>query len=226
MRILLVEDEAKAAEYIKVGLSQNGYIVDTADNGEDGLHMAQECKYDLVILDIMLPKMDGWEVLTQLRTKDKNTPVLILTARDAVDDRVQGLNLGGDDYLAKPFAFSELLARANALLRRGKQQQTDIIKIADLEVDIIKHKVRRNTKRVELSPKEFSLLSLFVRRQGQVLSRTVIAEQVWDMNFDSDTNIVDVAVKRLRDKIGDDNHRLIHTIRGLGYVFEDRGVTA
>ncbi|MDO8954555.1 MAG: heavy metal response regulator transcription factor [Gammaproteobacteria bacterium] len=222
MRILLVEDERKAAEYIKIGLSQSGYIVDTADNGEDGLFLAQEHDYDAIILDIMLPKLDGWSVLMQLRVEDKNTPVLLLTARDALDDRVQGLNLGADDYLVKPFAFSELLARVQALLRRGKKQQVQVLKVYDLEVDLVKHKVRKKGKRIELSPKEFALLALFVRRQGQVLSRTVIAEQVWDMNFDTDTNLVDVSIKRLRDKIDDGPNKLIHTIRGLGYVFEDR----
>jgi len=222
MRILLVEDENKAAEYIKIGLSQSGYIVDTADNGEDGLFLALEHDYDAIILDIMLPKLDGWTVLTQLRHEDKTTPVLLLTARDALDDRVQGLNLGADDYLVKPFAFSELLARVQALLRRGKNQQVETLKVSDLEIDLIKHKVKKQGKRIELSPKEFALLALFVRRQGQVLSRTVIAEQVWDMNFDTDTNLVDVSIKRLRDKIDDGRNKLIHTVRGLGYVFEDR----
>lgn len=222
MRILLVEDEKKASEYIKMGLSQSGYIVDTADNGQDGLYLAKEHDYDAIILDIMLPKLDGWSVLTQLREEDKSTPVLLLTARDALDDRVQGLNLGADDYLVKPFAFSELLARVQALLRRGKKQQVQVLKVFDLEIDLVKHKVRKKGKRVELSPKEFALLALFVRRQGQVLSRTVIAEQVWDMNFDTDTNLVDVSVKRLRDKIDDGKNKLIHTVRGLGYVFEDR----
>jgi two-component system copper resistance phosphate regulon response regulator CusR len=221
MRILLVEDEKKASEYIKIGLSQAGYIVDLADNGQDGLFLAQEHDYDAIILDIMLPILDGWTVLTQLRQTDKTTPILLLTARDALDDRVQGLNLGADDYLVKPFAFSELLARVQALLRRGKKQQIEVLKVSDLEIDLVKHKVKKKGKRIELSPKEFALLALFVRRQGQVLSRTVIAEQVWDMNFDTDTNLVDVSIKRLRDKV-DGNHKLIHTVRGLGYVFEDR----
>ncbi len=167
----------------------------------------------------MLPKINGWEVLSRIRKKDKTTPIILLTARDEVDDRVKGLNMGADDYLVKPFAFSELLARVYALLRRGKQQQEDCLFVADLEIDLLKHKVKRVDQIIELTPREFALLVLFVRRKGQVLSRLVIAEQVWDINFDSDTNLVDVAVKRLRDKLG--QPRLIHTVRGVGYVFNE-----
>lgn len=224
MRILVIEDEAKAAQFVKKGLTESGYTVDIAHDGEEGLFMALETDYQLIILDIMLPKRDGWYVLEKFRQQNHMTPILLLTARDAVDDRVKGLNLGADDYLPKPFVFSELLARVQALLRRGGNiQQNDILKIADLEIDLIKHRVTRKGKRIELSPKEFSLLSLLMRRQGQTLSRTVIAEQVWDMNFDSDTNIVDVAVKRLRNKIDDPfSKKLIHTARGIGYVLEER----
>jgi two-component system copper resistance phosphate regulon response regulator CusR len=222
MRILLIEDEEKASQYIKLGLTESGFVVDVADNGQDGLFMAEEVRYDLIILDIMLPVMDGWTVLQKIRAKDKTIPILLLTARDAVDDRVQGLNFGADDYLVKPFVFSELLARIHALLRRGRQQQTQIMKIADLEIDFLKRKVKRGGKRIVLSPKEFNLLSLLVRHKGQTLSRTFISEQVWDINFDSDTNIVDVAIKRLRAKIGDSGeNKLIRTVRGLGYVFEE-----
>ncbi len=224
MRLLVVEDEDKAAQFLKKGLGEAGYVVDTAANGMDGLYMAQEVDYDLIILDIMLPKMDGWTVLEALRRADNETPVLLLTARDGVEDRVKGLNLGADDYLVKPFVFSELEARVHALLRRGKaHQHTNVLSLDNLELDLVQHKVTRGGKRIVLSPKEFSLLSLLLRRQGQVLSRTVIAEQVWDMNFDSDTNVVDVAVKRLRSKVDDPfESKLIHTARGIGYVMETR----
>ncbi|MBN1684207.1 MAG: heavy metal response regulator transcription factor [Gammaproteobacteria bacterium] len=222
MHILLVEDEEKASQYIKMGLSEHGFLVDLADNGRDGLFMAKEVPYDLIILDIMLPMIDGWTVLKKIRIEDKTTPILLLTARDAVDDRVKGLNFGADDYLVKPFVFSELLARIQALLRRGKQQQVDRIKVSDLEIDLVKRKIKRHGKRVDLSSKEFNLLLLLVRHQGETLSRTYIAEQVWDMNFDSDSNIVDVAIKRLRAKIGDSGDRkLIHTVRGSGYLIEE-----
>lgn len=221
MRLLLVEDEKKSREYIRDGLRQNGYLVDVADNGQDGVFLAKENSYDLIVLDIMLPKINGWDVLKQIRMQDQITPIIFLTARDAVEERVQGLTLGADDYLIKPFAFLELLARIQALLRRGKVQQIEVVVIKDLEVDLVKHKVKKAGKRIVLSPKEFYLLSLFIKRQGQVLSRTIIAELVWDINFSSDTNVVDVAVKRLRDKISDnEGNRLIHTVRGFGYMFE------
>jgi len=223
MRILIVEDEKKTSAYLKKGLSENGFIVDVADQGEDGLRCSLRIDYDLVILDIMLPKQDGWSVIAEIRRSGKQTPVLFLTARDTVQDRVKGLELGADDYIVKPFAFSELLARVRSILRRGPTRQPEILRITDLEIDLLRHKAIRGGKRLDLTPKEFSLLSFLVRRTGEVLSRTLIAEQVWDMNFDSDTNVVDVAVRRLRRKVDDSfTKKLIHTIRGVGYILEDR----
>jgi len=223
VRILIVEDEKKTSAYLKKGLSENGFIVDVADQGEDGLRCALRIDYDLVILDIMLPKQDGWSVIAEIRRSGKQTPVLFLTARDTVQDRVKGLELGADDYIVKPFAFSELLARVRSILRRGPTRQSEILRIADLEIDLLRHKAIRGGKRLDLTPKEFSLLSFLVRRTGEVLSRTLIAEQVWDMNFDSDTNVVDVSVRRHRRKVDVSfTKKLIHTIRGVGYILEDR----
>ena len=223
MRVLVVEDEKKTHEYLKKGLSENGFVVDIAANGEDGLHLALTGDYDLIVLDVMLPDRDGWSIVGEIRRNGKQTPVLFLTARDAVQDRVKGLESGADDYLVKPFAFSELLARARSLLRRGPARQLERLRLADLEIDLIRHKASREGKPVDLAPKEFALLSLLVRRTGEVLSRTLIAEQVWDMNFDSDTNVVDVAVRRLRQKIDEPFvKKLVHTVRGVGYVLEDR----
>ncbi len=223
MRILIIEDEPKTTDFLAKGLKENGYSVDCADNGLDGLSALEENNYDLAILDVMLPKLDGWSVLSVLRSKDIQTRVLLLTARDSVEDRVKGLELGADDYLVKPFAFSELLARSRSLLRRGTAADIQTIRCADLEIDTIKHRVTRNNQRIELTPKEFQLLLLLARSPGEVFSRTVIAEQVWDMNFDSDTNVVDVAIRRLRTKIDDPfQNKLIHTIRGVGYAFEQR----
>ena len=223
MKLLIVEDDTKTRTYLKQGLTEQGFVVDVAANGVDGSHMALTEDYDLVILDVMMPGMDGWEVLAQLR-RDKETPVLFLTARDKVEDRVRGLELGADDYLVKPFAFAELVARIRTLLKRGKTREPDTLQLADLEVDLLRRKVTRAGQRIDLTAKEFALLSLLLRRQGEVLSRTMIAAQVWDMNFDSDTNVVEVAIRRLRAKIDDDfTPRLIHTLRGLGYVMEDRG---
>ena len=223
MRILIVEDEKKTSAYLKKGLSENGFIVDVADQGEDGLRCALRIGYDLVILDIMLPKQDGWSVIAEIRRSGKQTPVLFLTARDTVQDRVKGLELGADDYIVKPFAFSELLARVRSILRRGPTRQSEILRIADLEIDLLRHKAIRGGKRLDLTPKEFSLLSFLVRRTGEFLSRTLIAEQVWDMNFDSDTNVVDVSVRRHRRKVDVSfTKKLIHTIRGVGYILEDR----
>ena len=193
MRILVVEDEKKTAAYLKKGLSESGFVVDAVEQGEDGLHLARTGDYDLVILDVMLPKQDGWSVLAEMRRSGKQTPILFVTARDSIQDRVKGLELGADDYLVKPFSFSELLARVRSILRRGPARQPDMVRIADLEIDLIRHRVLRGGKRLDLTPKEFALLSLLARRAGEVLSRTVIAEQIWDMNFDSDTNVVDVA---------------------------------
>jgi two-component system, OmpR family, copper resistance phosphate regulon response regulator CusR len=223
MRILIVEDEPKIAAFLRKGLGENGFVVDVAGEGEDGLHLARTGTYDLVVLDVMLPGRDGWSVLTALRQEGRQTPVLYLTARDAVSDRVKGLELGADDYLVKPFAFSELLARIRSILRRGPARQPDTIRVADLEVDPIRFRASRGGQRLDLTPKEFALLTLLTRRAGDVLSRTHIAEQVWDMNFDSDTNVVDVHIRHLRAKLDDPFERkLIHTVRGVGYVLEER----
>lgn len=223
MRLLLVEDEVKTAEYLRRGLKESGFIIDVAHDGEDGLFQATQNEYDLVILDVMLPKMDGFAVIKLLRQFKPDIRVLFLTARDDVEDRVKGLELGADDYLVKPFAFSELLARVRTLLRRKNTQSVDHLSIADLVIDVVKHQVVRAGERIDLTPKEFALLVLLVQRRGEVLSRTYIAECVWDINFDSDTNVVDVAIRRLRQKIDDPfEHKLIHTVRGMGYRFEDR----
>jgi two-component system copper resistance phosphate regulon response regulator CusR len=223
MRILVVEDEPKIAAFLRKGLTEHGFVVDLALQGDDGLHMARTGSYDLVILDVMLPNLDGWAILTALRQEGKQMPVLYLTARDAVHDRVKGLELGADDYLVKPFAFSELLARVRSVLRRGPARQPETIRVADLEVGVVRHRAFRAGQRLDLTPKEFALLSLLARRAGDVLSRTLIAEQVWDMNFDSDTNVVDVHIRHLRSKVDDPFERkLIHTVRGVGYVLEER----
>ena len=222
MRLLLAEDEAHAGEYLVKGLGENGFRVDWVRNGIDALHQATSSAYDLIILDVGLPGMDGWSVLREIR-KQHQTPVLFLTARDRVEDRVRGLEIGADDYLVKPYAFSELLARVRALLRRGKDRDGDILRMGDLEVHLLRRRVERAGRRIDLTAKEYALLLLLMRRSGEVLSRTLIAEQVWDMNFDSDTNVVEVAVRRLRAKIDDPfPTKLIHTIRGFGYVMEER----
>ena len=226
MRILVIEDEAKLSEYLKKGLSENGYVVDVAHNGIDGKHLALEGEYDLIVLDVMLPGIDGFGVLSAVREK-KETPVLMLTARDKVEDRVRGLEGGADDYLVKPFAFSELLARLHALSRRrvSTQNGQDIntLSLGELTVDLVRRKAGRAGQRLDLTAKEFTLLTLLLRRTGQVLSRTVLAEQVWDMNFDSDTNVVEVAIRRLRAKLDDPfDEKLLHTVRGMGYVLEQR----
>ncbi|MCX4147953.1 heavy metal response regulator transcription factor [Paraburkholderia madseniana] len=220
MRILVIEDELKTAAYLKKGLEESGYAVDVANDGPQGLLLAQEEEYDVIVLDVMLPGMDGWTVVKTLRST-RTTPVLFLTARDDVDDRVRGLELGADDYLVKPFAFVELLARVRTLARRGPPRESELIKVGDLEMDVNRRRVKRGGVRIDLTPREFSLLQLLARRQGEVLSRTQIASYVWDMNFDSDTNVVEVAIRRLRTKI-DDNFpvKLIHTVRGVGYVLE------
>lgn len=222
MRILIVEDERKTADYLRKGLSENGLVADCAHTGDDGLHLALTEYYDLIVLDVMLPGRDGWSVLGTMRRAGRQTPVLFLTARDAVSDRVQGLELGADDYLVKPFAFSELLARVRSILRRGPGRQPELLRAADLELDLARHRAARAGRRLDLTPKEFVLLTLFIRRKGEVLSRTLIAELVWEMHFDSDTNVVDVAVRRLRSKVDDPFERkLIATVRGVGYVLED-----
>ena len=222
MRLLLAEDESHAGEYLVKGLGENGFVVDWVRNGVDAVHHAAASAYDLVILDVGLPGMDGWAVLRELR-KRQQTPVLFLTARDRVEDRVKGLETGADDYLVKPYAFSELLARVRALLRRGKEREGDVLRLGDLEVHLLRRRVERAGQRLDLTAKEYALLLLFLRRRGEVLSRTLIAEQVWDMNFDSDTNVVEVAVRRLRAKIDEPfPAKLIHTVRGFGYVMEER----
>lgn len=224
MRILIVEDDEKTAAYLRKGLSENGFVVDTADSGDDGLHLAISEDYGLIVLDVMLPAQDGWSVLAELRRRGKETPVLVLTARDSVQDRVKGLELGADDYLVKPFAFSELLARVRSILRRGPLRRPEILQVADLELDLLRRKATRSGKRLDLTAKEFLLLSLFLQRTGEVLSRTLIAEHVWGIHFDSDSNVVDVAVRRLRCKMDDPfQKKLLHTVRGMGYVLEDRG---
>ena len=222
MRILVVEDEPSTGDYLRRGLTESGFSVDLARTGADGLHLATEGDYDVIVLDVNLPGMDGWTVLRKLREK-KQVPGLFLTARDDVDERVRGLELGADDYLVKPFAFAELLARIRTVLRRGSAREPEVVQVADMNIDAIKRRVTRAAQRIDLTPKEFLLLYLLAKRQGEVLSRSFIASQVWDMNFDSDTNVVDVAVRRLRAKIDDPFPRkLLHTVRGMGYVLEDR----
>jgi two-component system, OmpR family, copper resistance phosphate regulon response regulator CusR len=223
MRILVIEDEKKAAAFLCKGLTEAGFSVDVAEDGEDGLLKALAIDYQLLVLDAMLPRKDGWTVLADLRRTGNATPVLFLTARGAVPDRVKGLQLGADDYLIKPYAFTELLARVRALLRRRGERQPDVARIGDLSVDLVSHRAQRSGIRLDLAPKEFSLLSLLARHQREVLSRQVISQQVWDITFDSDSNVVDVAVRRLRRKVDDPfTEKLIHTVRGMGYVLEKR----
>lgn len=223
MKILIVEDEPKTGEYLRQGLNEAGFVADLAANGSDGLHLALHGEYDLVILDVMLPELDGWQVLASLRRRGLDMPVLFLTARDQVEDRVKGLELGADDYLVKPFSFAELLARVRTILRRGRGGGLDsnVLRVADLELDLLRRRVTRGGKRIDLTAKEFGLLELLMRRQGEVLPRSLIASQVWDMNFDSDTNVIEVAMRRLRLKVDDGQPvKLIQTVRGMGYVLE------
>lgn len=223
MRVLIVEDEPKTAAYIRKGLMEHAFVVDVAGNGLDGLHLATTGHYDLVLLDVMLPGADGWTVLQALR-RQKDTPVFFISARDEVADRVKGLELGADDYLVKPFAFSELLARVRTILRRGAAKVDPTVQVADLRIDVVRRRVTRGGQRIELTAKEYALLDYFVRHASEVVSRTLIAEHVWDMHFDSDTNVVDVAVRRLRAKLDDPfDQKLIHTVRGVGYRFEALG---
>ena len=220
MRILVVEDEFKTADYLRKGLSESGYLVEVALNGLDGQHLIQESEFDLIMLDVMLPGIDGWQLLQIVRRRAQ-TPVLFLTARDAVEDRVKGLELGADDYLVKPFSYAELLARVRTLLRRGPPREVEHFRVADLELDLLRRRVSRNGERLTLTNKEFALLHLLLSREGEVLSRAQIASQVWQMNFDSDTNVVDVAIRRLRAKVDDPYQpKLIHTVRGMGYLLE------
>ena len=228
MKILVIEDEVKLAEYLRKGLTEEGFVVDVANNGIDGLHMAVEGQHDVIVLDRMLPGIDGLGVLAALR-RTKQTPVLMLTALSRVEDRVSGLQGGADDYLIKPYAFSELVARVQVLLRRASpdrlQAEVTVLSLATLEVDLLRRKATRAGQRLDLTAKEFNLLTLLLRRQGEVLSRTQIAEQVWDMNFDSETNVVEVAIRRLRSKLDQPFDRpLLHTLRGMGYVLEDRPI--
>lgn len=222
MKLLVVEDEVKTGLYLQQGLAEAGFAVDLAHNGIDARHLATTGDYDLIVLDVMLPDVDGWVIVDALRKGGQTVPVLFLTARDSIEDRVKGLELGGDDYLVKPFAFSELLARIRTLLRRGAAATSiDRIKIADLVLDLRRRRASRSGHRIALTSKEFSLLELLARRRGEVLPRSIISSQVWDMNFDSDSNVIDVAIRRLRAKLDDDfDVKLIRTIRGMGYVLE------
>lgn len=221
MRILLVEDEPKTAAFVRRGLEENGFTVILAGRGDEGLSLARTESFGAIILDISLPVLDGFSILAALRESGSMIPVLCLTARDTVADKVKGLELGADDYLVKPFSFSELLARLRTILRRGVQGRDSVIRVADLEIDLRRLRASRGGHRLDLTAKEFNLLALFVQRQGEVLSRTAIAEEVWDVNFDSDTNVVEVAIRRLRKKMDDPfETKLIHTVRGVGYVLE------
>ncbi|MCQ4312006.1 heavy metal response regulator transcription factor [Pseudomonas stutzeri] len=226
MKLLVAEDEPKTGIYLQQGLSEAGFTVDRVTTGTDALQFVLSAPYDLLILDVMMPGLNGWEVLRMVRASGNEVPVLFLTARDRVEDRVKGLELGADDYLVKPFAFSELLARVRTLLRRGNAAalQTQL-KIADLEVDLMKRRAIRGGERIDLTAKEFALLELLLRRRGEVLPKSLIASQVWDMNFDSDTNVIEVAIRRLRAKIDDGfEPKLIHTARGMGYMLDEPNV--
>jgi two-component system copper resistance phosphate regulon response regulator CusR len=223
MRALVIEDELKTAAYLQQGLTENGFVVEVCTDGDDGLHQALTVENDLIILDVMLPKRDGWSVLLALRQAGKQTPVLFLTARDQVQDRVKGLELGADDYLVKPFDFAELLARIRTILRRGPVRQPEVLQVADLQLDLPRRRATRAATRLDLTVKEFALLELLARHCGEPLSRTIITEQVWDVNFDSDFNVLEVAIRRLRSKVDDPfPKKLIHTVRGVGYVLEER----
>ncbi len=222
MRLLIIEDEKKVASFIKKGLEEETYVVDVAYDGEEGLLLAQQGEYDLIILDLMLPVIDGLEVLSRLRAEKNDVPIILLTAKDSVEEKVTGLNKGADDYLTKPFAFSELMARIRVLLRRGKAEMKTELQIDNLTLDLVSHKVKRNGEEIELTGKEYSLLEYFLRNQGKVLTRTMIAEHVWDYNFDTFTNVIDVYVNHLRKKI-DKNYpkKLLHTLRGVGYIMRE-----
>lgn len=223
MKILVAEDHQDTAAYMRKALVESGFVVDVAEDGADALSFATSREYDLIILDVMLPRCDGWSILTRLRSADKHTPVLFVTARDAVADRVKGLELGADDYLVKPFMYSELRARVHALSRRTRGQQVATLSVADLTIDLVQRKVARGGRRIDLTAREFTLLELLARRAGQILPRSLIADQVWDINFYSDDNVIDVAIKRLRRKVDDPfETKLIHCVRGVGYVLDER----
>ena len=228
MKLLIIEDEPKTGEYLRQGLQEAGFTVELANNGIDGLHQACAGDFDLLILDVMLPGQNGWQVLQQLRRLGHQMPVLFLSARDQIEDRVKGLELGADDYLVKPFSFAELLARVRTILRRGRSGlESTTLKVADLELDLVRRRVTRAGQRIDLMAKEFGLLELLMRRQGEVLPRSLIASQVWDMNFDSDTNVIEVAMRRLRAKVDEGfSSKLIQTVRGMGYVLEPQEAAA
>jgi two-component system, OmpR family, copper resistance phosphate regulon response regulator CusR len=224
MKVLVVEDEPRVADSIRQALVESGFVVDVTHDGDDGLHAGRTGSYDLIVLDVMLPSRDGWAVLDALRRADVTTPILMLTARDSVQDRVRGLEHGADDYLVKPFAFSELIARARTILRRGPQRALELLRVADLELDLLAHRATRAGQRLVLTQKEFALLSLLARRAGEAVPRSRIMEQVWDMNFEGDSNALEVHVRRLRAKVDEPfGRKLIHTVRGVGYALEDRG---
>ena len=222
MKILIIEDAEKTASFLRKGLTEKGYVVDVESNGQEGLVLAQVNNYDLIILDVMLPQLDGWSILKELRASDNNTYIIMLTARDDTEDKVKGLNLGADDYLVKPFAFSELVARIQTVLRRQSTIQKDIMVFADLEIDMNKKKVSREGNKIDLTPKEFMLLSLLIRNNSIALSRSEISEKIWNINFDTDTNVVDVHIRRIRAKIDDGfAKKFIKTVRGIGYMFDE-----
>jgi heavy metal response regulator len=222
MRILVVEDEKKVARFIQQGLEEEHYSVDVAHDGERGLQMACTENYDLLILDVMLPKKSGLDLLKEFRGRKATTPTLMLTAKTSTEDKVAGLDSGADDYLTKPFAFAEFLARVRSLLRRGASEKSTILTIADLELDTIAHKAKRGARAIELTAKEYALLEYFLRNKNRVLSRTSISEHIWDYNFDTGTNIIDVYVNHLRNKIDSGfETKLIHTVRGVGYVMKE-----